>query len=208
MIYTQEEIQNKKKKHEKRKKVIAIILYIILIPILIYNTILIAETIVNPNKTPSIFGIKTYVIISESMKPALEIGDIVLVKEQPEEELKVGDLISFRRGELVITHRIQEIIETNNVKQYVTKGDHNNVQDAEYITEEDIEGKVIIKIPYLGKIVLALKNKVVIISIIIIYYVYLLMNQSMKKRKQKRNLKRIEYETRKREDNEKERKDI
>ena len=77
MLYTEEAIIKRKNKIHKRKKIIITIVYIILIPLLIYNVTLIIKSILKPNKTPDFFGYKTYVIVSGSMEPSLKIGDIV-----------------------------------------------------------------------------------------------------------------------------------
>ena len=45
-------------------KIISVILYIILIPILIFNFTLIIKSIINPNEPPDFFGYKSFVIMS------------------------------------------------------------------------------------------------------------------------------------------------
>lgn len=145
MQYTDETIRKRKKKNDKIKKIIKTITYIVLVPLLIYNISLIIQALANPNKTPSFFGIKTYVIVSGSMMPELNIGDIVIVKSA--EDYQEGDIISFRQGQNVITHRISEILKTENGILYKTKGDNNNTEDSGMIEIDAIEGKTIGKIP-------------------------------------------------------------
>ena len=94
---------------EKAKYIIIKVLYIIIIPIIIYDLILIAQSIINPYKPPIFFGIKTFNIVSGSMEPQININDIVITKEIEENELKEGDVISFRQNSEVITHRIIKI---------------------------------------------------------------------------------------------------
>lgn len=194
MDYTQQAVNDRRAKREKYRKVRRIITYIIIIPLLLYNIVIILQAVIKPQKTPSIFGIKTYVIVSGSMMPNLNIGDIAIIKEEKTENLKKGDIISFRRGKLVITHRIENIIITDGNREYVTKGDNNNVQDNEMVKEKEIEGKLIAKIPYLGKLTLILKNETVIIMFFIIYYIYLVKNHQLNKKKEIRNQKRLKYE--------------
>lgn len=194
MLYTDDAIRKRKSITNKIKNRIIAIVYVILVPLLIYNILFIVQAIVNPDETPSFFGIKTYVIISGSMMPELEIGDIVITKNVKQEELKVGDIISFRKGQVVVTHRISEVLYLDGKVQFRTKGDSNNVEDTETIGEEVIEGKVINKVPVIGKIVITLKNKIVIIEIIVFYYIYLLHNQNVQRRKNVRKIKREEYE--------------
>lgn len=194
MDYTQQAVNDRRAKREKYRKVRRIITYIIIIPLLLYNIVLILQAVIKPQKTPSIFGIKTYVIVSGSMMPNLNIGDIAIIKEEKTENLKKGDIISFRRGKLVITHRIENVIITDGNREYVTKGDNNNVQDNEMVKEKEIEGKLIAKIPYLGKLTLILKNETVIIMFFIIYYIYLVKNHQLNKKKEIRNQKKLKYE--------------
>ena len=196
-LYTNEEIKRRKNKEIKRKRIVSICVYIILIPILIYNINLIIKAIINPNETPSFFRIKTYVIISGSMEPNIKIGDIVITKsiKNKEESIKVGDIISYRKGQNVITHRITNIEkDENGILRIATKGDNNKTEDSERILINNIEGKVITVIPKIGYITLILKDKVLIILIFIIAYVYISKTEKVKKRKEARKQKRIKYE--------------
>lgn len=195
MIYTQDAIKKKKEKRRKLKNRIVIIVYIIVIPLLLYNISLIIQSVVNSEETPEFFGIKTFVIISGSMEPEIEIGDIVIVKEA--DNYEVGDIISFRQGQNIITHRISEIEEVDGEIRYRTKGDNNNTEDSGTITPDVIEGKVVNIIPFIGKVIFLLKDKVTIIVILILLYIYISHSGKVKERKLMRRKKRIEYENNK-----------
>lgn len=194
MIYTKDIIEKKKKKIENRKKITSIILKVLIFVIIIYNFGVIATSIIKPNKTPSFLGIKTFVILSGSMEPNLKIGDIAIVEECKQEDLKVDDIISFREGQVIVTHRIIEIRNTDTEVKYITKGDNNNTEDTNPVVFENIEGVYKTRIKYVGNLILFLKNKIAIIVIILICFV--IYNQDVKKeRKAKiRSLKREEYE--------------
>ena len=77
---------------------------------------------------------------------------------------------------------------------YITQGDANNIEDADTITFEDIEGKCIAKIPKIGKIAMALKNKatlgIVLIILILVYFI----EQKSDNKKIRRSEERIKYE--------------
>ena len=190
MRYTNDVINKKIKDGNRRKIIFRIVIYILIIPIIIYNISLIVFSIINKNETPCFFGIKTFVIVSGSMQPDLMIGDIVIVKNCDKNDINVGDIISYRSGQSVITHRIVEFIESDGQTGYITKGDNNNVKDNVVVKFEDIEGKYIGKISKLGNVVLFLKNKIVIISIIFIFYLIyvheLKVNEKIQIRKEKR----------------------
>lgn len=153
------------------KKYLKYTLCIFLILILIYNVTIIMKSIINPSKTPSFFGIKTYIIVSGSMEPNLNIGDIIIVRDT--DDIEVGDIISFRENMEIITHRVNDIQILDGEKKYQTKGDNNNNVDTEFIILKNIEGKVINKIPKLGKVLLILQRKEVIIIAIVGYYIWM-----------------------------------
>ena len=194
MLYTEDAIKKRKEKSQTLRNKITMIAYILVIPLLIYNISLIAQAIINPYKTPSFLGIKTYTIISGSMEPEINIGDIVVVKEVKEEQLQVGDVISFRQGQSVVTHRIIQIEKTENGALFTTKGDNNNVEDKTKISIDMIEGKTICRILYLGKISRLLQGKVAIIVIAFIVYIYFVHTSKIDGIKNRRKVKRMKYE--------------
>lgn len=170
MKYTKEDILKREKNSNLIKKVIVTILYIIIIPITFANLYLLMKSYREPFKTPSIFGYKTYVIISGSMVPNFNIGDVVIVKETSKEKLNVGDVISFKSDDATITHRITNVFDG----KYETKGDNNNTKDQELVNYENVEGKYIAKIPKFGNLVIMFKNKLgLILAIITIALIYI-----------------------------------
>ncbi len=194
-----EEYYNEKIRKKQVKKTIKNILvkliYILLLPIIIWDLIIIIETIQNPNETPSVFGIKTFCIISGSMEPTISVNDIVIVKEVDQSEIKRGDIIAFKHKGETITHRIVNISKSENGELlYTTQGDANNTEDEDKITFDEIEGKCIKVIPKIGKIVLALKSKTtlgIVLAVLIIIYIF---EQKSNTKKIKRSNERAEYD--------------
>lgn len=85
------------------------------------------------------------------MEPTVKTGSIVVVK--PSLEYKVGDIITFGKDDkknIPTSHRINAIRMVQGKMFYTTKGDANNVPDAKEISQKEIIGKVIFKLPYLG----------------------------------------------------------
>lgn len=196
MQYTNEAIKNKKKKIAIRKRIISLAIYIVILPLIFYNILLIVFSIIKPNETPSFLGIKTFVIVSGSMEPNLNVGDIVIIKKCDENDIKEDDIISFREGQTIITHRVKEINDTENGREYVTKGDNNNVKDNTPVKYSNIEGVCIGRIEHIGNIVLALKNKIVIIAIILIFYLIYSHDLKVTEKKRSRREKRRKFEDR------------
>ncbi len=194
MLYTNSAIHKRINRAKKIKRAFTILIYIILFPILIYNLAIIFQTIAFPQKTPTFFGIKTYTIASGSMQPYLDVGDIVIVKNAQKDELKEGDIISYREGERVITHRIIEIDNSSDDVKYKTKGDNNNVEDNNLVKFNLVEGKVVQRVSKLGYLSIFLKNKIIIIVIVLLCYICIFRSEKRGKKRALRRLKRDEYE--------------
>ena len=63
-MYKIDKVQKENKRMHIVMKIISIILYIILIPIIIFNFTLIIKSFINPNEVPDFFGYKNFVIVS------------------------------------------------------------------------------------------------------------------------------------------------
>lgn len=101
-----------------------------------------------------VLGLQVYTVLSGSMEPNYHVGSIIYVKETAPEELKVGDAISFMISEnTVATHRIIEILpdeDDPDVIRFRTKGDNNDIADTNPVHCNNVLGKVVGTIPYLG----------------------------------------------------------
>lgn len=86
-----------------------------------------------------------YVVLSGSMEPEIPTGSVVVVDGR-KKEWNPGDVITYRRGNMVVTHRIVEKSEEG----YCTKGDANAEEDAGIVLEKQVIGNVIVALPWLG----------------------------------------------------------
>lgn len=89
------------------------------------------------------FGYTVFEVSTGSMAKTLNIYDVILVKIT--KDIKENDIITYKKDNELITHRIMEI----NEDKIITKGDANNTEDKE-ITTDAIIGKVISIYPKLG----------------------------------------------------------
>ena len=88
---------------------------------------------------------------SNSMKEAYERGDAVIYRKiEDVHDLRVGDIIAFEKSNVVITHRIKDIINKNGVLTFKTKGDNNNSVDYFDVDSPDILGKIEYRVKYIG----------------------------------------------------------
>ncbi len=110
----------------------------------------------NGSKVVNIAGYSIMSVLTGSMEPNYNVGDIVIIKKTNTDELKVKDVITFYSNDpdmqdQIVTHRINDITEENGQRLFETKGDNNEIADIEKISENDIIGKVRFRIPYVGK---------------------------------------------------------
>lgn len=97
-----------------------------------------------------------YVIISPSMVPTIKVQDAVIIKNVAPKRLRKGDIITFistdsRYAGLTVTHRIIDIEKSDDGKLlFRTKGDNNNTPDDALVNEDNVDGRVFLKIPKIG----------------------------------------------------------
>ena len=123
--------------------------------ILLFNIYIMIQAKSSPNKVPSIFGYKPFVVMSGSMEPKINKGDLIFVKKVDTNTLTVGDVIAFRNSDnTVTTHRIKNIMESKNRVCYETKGDNNNTSDEDITCDNLVEGKYVSKIAKIGNFII------------------------------------------------------
>lgn len=185
MKYDIDDIQKRKELHARIRKLVYIFLVIIL-----YNIVLLYMSYIDKFDTPSFYIYKAYVITTNSMEPELKKDDVVVIKKAKADNLKQGDIITFKQNGETITHRIVQIDDIEDGKLYITKGDNNNVQDEQGLRFDQIEGKLVIKIPQLGKIVASFKNGIIIVLVLLISAIIYLNRITAKERSNIRRAKK------------------
>ena len=123
--------------------VIGAVLCVILIPVLIVNCTLIVKSLVNKDEVPNFAGIVPMVVLSDSMFPEIESGDLIICNVSDASEVEVGDVISFfdPSGDgTVVTHRVIDILAEEGTLKFQTRGDMNNAADSILVPEENLVG--------------------------------------------------------------------
>lgn len=131
-----------------------------------------------------LFG--AYVIISPSMVPNINVLDAVITMRTDDEKLQKNDVITFiskdpaHRG-ITITHRIVGVKKTSSGEYaYRTKGDNNNVEDKTLVSYDDVIGKVILRIPYVGYLQQFLTSSFGWIVVIVIPSLFIIVSDGVK----------------------------
>ncbi len=92
------------------------------------------------------YGNIIMVVTSDSMAPALEPYDMVVVHRTSIEQVKVGDIIVFDvafDGVERVVHRVVKIFDDNGRIGISTKGDNSESVDGWIVHGEDLVGKVV-----------------------------------------------------------------
>ncbi len=146
-------------KNNKALKIIGNIIYYILLALVILILAVVILQRVSKNNA-SIGGIRIFNIVTESMFPEYQIGDVLISKKIEPSKIKVGDDLVYLGTEQgfagrVVTHRVVDIEESDGKYRFHTKGLANEVEDP-VVQENQIYGIVIYKtyiLSFINKII-------------------------------------------------------
>ena len=96
------------------------------------------------------FGVKPSVIITASMQPKINPGDVVIIQPIDIKSIKAGDIIQYKIDGYSVVHRVINIIDDGATIRLILKGDNNKMPDRNSVTADQIVGKLKYHIPYLG----------------------------------------------------------
>ncbi|MCD8364432.1 MAG: signal peptidase I [Clostridiales bacterium] len=168
--------------------VIGIILCVILIPMLTINVTLIIKSYVNTEDVPSVGGYLPLIVLTDSMYPDIQSGDLIICHTKDAEEVEVGDVIAFfdpaGNGTSVVTHQAIEITydEEGNL-QFVTKGIANNTADELPVPAENLVGVFLFRLPGVGNVAMFFQTTTGLIVCVIIPLVLLVGFDLLRRRK-------------------------
>lgn len=183
-----------------------VVLLVLLAVIMMTFTII--STTTNSTKNKSLFGFKAFIVLTDSMSATdFKAGDLVIVKETPVTDLKIGDIISYRSQDKahlneVVTHKIREINKKNGEIYFTTYGTTTGIDDKETIGRGNILGKYCFSLPKMGTVFQFLKTTPGYIVCILIPFLLLILIQAINSirlfaRYKKETLEEIEEERRK-----------
>ena len=113
----------------------------------------------------NLFGYTAFSVVTGSMSPTLEIGDVILVKI--DKNVKPDEIITYYKDNNFITHRIIDIKD----ETIITRGDSNNSSDSP-ISSDMIVGKVVHTFRKASSIVDILLTPKIFVSIVITLFLF------------------------------------
>ena len=143
--------------------VVSILACVLLGLMLICNIAIIVKGTLQPDTPPSVLGVTPLVVLSGSMSgdapDHIEVGDLIFVDKAEPQDLKVGDVIAFKEGGVVVTHRIIDIQRSAEGKLlFHTKGDANNAPDLLPTPQDRLVGVYMGRIPKVGDFAIFLQT--------------------------------------------------
>lgn len=148
--------------------------YFLIIGLLTFSLFFIKST--RLHEMPSIGGYSMYVVKTGSMAPTINPGSLVIIKKVLPNDIKKGDIITFKGSEkgILFTHRVYEIKQKNPLK-IITKGDANSSVDLNFLNEKSIVGKLVFSVPYVGNIISFIQTNWPLILFLIVGFSILIM---------------------------------
>ena len=107
------------------------------------------------------FGFKSATVMSGSMVPTLNVGDIVIERPIEPSAARIGDVITFtdpKDDERLLTHRVRSIKVKGDEYTFTTKGDANNTEEKWHIAAGGTIGRANMSIPKIGYVVGSLRG--------------------------------------------------
>ncbi|MCD7722871.1 MAG: signal peptidase I [Clostridiales bacterium] len=159
--------QNKENKGKKTSakhvilSVIGIILCIILIPILAINITLIIKSYTSSDEVPAVAGYMPMIVLTDSMYPEIESGDLIICHTAEAQDVEVGDIIAFfdpQSSSSIVSHRVIDIVTEDGEIYFETKGDNNNVADSELVPQDNLVGVCISVIAGAGNVAMFMQT--------------------------------------------------
>ena len=152
----------KQEKSNKFLTILGTVLCIVLVPILIINCTLIAKSYLNKDEVPSVGGYMPLIVLTDSMYPTNESGDLIICHTEDPENIVEGDIISFfdpaGNGTSIVTHRVLEVTSQDGELAFKTKGDGNNVEDQLLVPAKNLVSVYQSRIPGAGNVAMFMQT--------------------------------------------------
>lgn len=149
----------------KTSEIIFTAIVFVLIPVIAFTLI--------TSRTSALLGFQSFTVLSGSMSPAIPTGSIVYT--QKAEKIGIGDVITFKKKDVNVTHRVIAITDKEGKPVsglvsplpgapapkeifYRTKGDANNSEDSDLVSASSVIGKTFVNVPAVGRLTGFLKT--------------------------------------------------
>ena len=181
-------VKEEKTAKDRAFTVLGVILCLILAPILIANITMIVKSYTDSDKVPSFGGYCPFIVLTDSMVPTINGGDLVIDKVVTDAaEIQKGDIISFfdpaSRSQSIVTHRVIEITKDENGIAFRTQGDANNTEDDDLIPAKNVVGIYSFKLSGVGNVVMFMQSTTGLVVCIALPILLIIGYDALRRRK-------------------------
>ncbi len=142
---------------------------------------------------PAVINGRALTVLTSSMEPAYPPGTLVVVAPTAPDDIRIGDVLTYQLESgkpTLVTHRVIEIgtNTADGTRTFTTKGDNNDIPDADPVMEVQVVGTVLYAIPYLGYVNTAVNGDLralivpVIVGGLLVYAVWMVVSSFRDKR--------------------------
>ncbi len=120
---------------------------------------------------PVVIGWRPYTVLTGSMRPVIQPGDVVMDRPVQASKLHVGDVVTFKdqtRNGRLVTHRIRSIAQGRQFTAVETRGDANNTSERWQVQSKDRIGVVVYTLPWIGHVSVLVRTPVGLIALVVI----------------------------------------
>lgn len=100
---------------------------------------------------PALLGMTPRVILSGSMEPRIHVGDVIVTREVPATTLTKGQVITVKDPDHPEKTRTHRFVRRAADGTLVTRGDANAEADSSHVTDGDVLGLGVIRVPWVGR---------------------------------------------------------
>ena len=104
--------------------------------------------------SPFLWNVQFLIVLSGSMEPAMQVGSLAVIREVDPSRVTVDDVITYEPPEadgVRVTHRVIELAELEDgTPGFLTKGDANEAEDGYLVPAENLQGRLLLSVPYVG----------------------------------------------------------
>jgi signal peptidase I len=115
-----------------------------------FGVLAVAGSLIVATLVPLAFGWSPSVVLSGSMRPGVNPGDVVMTAPATPERFGAGQLIRFVDPGQPDRHLVHRIVEVKPDGTLVTKGDANSVSDSRAVPAAGVTGIVRLRVPWVG----------------------------------------------------------
>ncbi|MGA9746610.1 MAG: signal peptidase I [Nocardioides sp.] len=104
---------------------------------------------------PKATGSHPLTVLSGSMEPTYDPGDVVVVRPTDADDLQIGDVVTFQPesgNPDLTTHRVVAVVLTDQGRAYTTQGDANDAVDPAPVMPAQVRGTVWYSVPLVGHV--------------------------------------------------------